>query len=222
MLFPINVILVDDNINIRSGLKLLLSDNPDYSLNDAGFSEVFKHIKNELTIAIIRLEQREYSKIMTIISDIHKDYPAVSILILAYSSEDPQVLMALKAGARGCLLKDSTFDDLKRAIQELAEGNVFIPSIISTKLIQKLSGPYDWEKNDNSLTLSTQQLRVLKLISLGYSSEEIAKALFISKRTVDMHTYKLFRRLNVSSRTQAIQVAMRSGLIDNFEEIETT
>jgi DNA-binding NarL/FixJ family response regulator len=211
----INIILIDDNIITRSALKQLLLQTSDFKVvNEGGFVDITQVVNHAPCVVILRFEQKDCSKLMTLISDVRKNNPSSQILILAQSSDDPMVMWALKSGVKGCLVNESTLQDLENAIKELANGSVFIPSSISRRLIQKLSDPSDRDGDGNPIVLPTQQLRVLKLICRGLSNEEIAHSLTISKRTVDMHTYKLFKRLNVSSRTQAIHVAMQSGLVD--------
>lgn len=141
-----------------------------------------------------------------------QEVPATQFLILARSEDDQNMLQALRFGALGCLVNDSSPQDLVDSIYELARGGSYLPSQVGKKLIQKISNPGLKESLQGLLT--QRQLQVLKLISQGYTNQEIAEAMVISKRTVEMHTYRLFRRLKVSNRGQAIQLAIRIGMVE--------
>ena len=123
----------------------------------------------------------------------------------------------MKLGAMGCLLCDSSTEDLVESIREIGKGGVHLPPQISRRLLKKISNSGD-ENSHDVVPLSHQQMRVLKYISSGYANKEIAKKMVISIRTVEMHTFRLYKRLNVKSRTQAILAAVQMGIIE-LEEI---
>jgi two-component system, NarL family, response regulator len=126
------------------------------------------------------------------------------------------MLQALRSGALGCLTGDSSVEELLESIYELARGGSYLPSPVGKKLIQGISVSNG--KSDNGGTsLTPHQFRVLKYICHGYTNLEIARAMVISKRTVEMHTYRLFKHLGVTNRSQAIQIAMCKGLVDTSE-----
>jgi DNA-binding NarL/FixJ family response regulator len=214
----IKIAIVDDNITIRSGLRMLVSNLKNVSLvREAGFSESFNFIANEPEIVLFRLEQKENQKILSFIRKFHEKYPSIRLLILAHSCNDPFILQSFKAGVKGCLLKESSLVDLEFAIREIYKGNMIIPSLLKEKLVNHIPLIEDDDEDDlgSSDGLSGQQARVLRLMAHGCSNGEIAEKLFISKRTVDMHAYRLFKRLNVSSRKEAVKVALEQGLIDS-------
>jgi DNA-binding NarL/FixJ family response regulator len=216
----IRIAIIDDNITIRSGLRLLLSRIQDiYITCEAGYAEALRVIADAPEIILLRLEPKESQKILALVNHIRQSNPMIKVLALAYSSSDPLVLRCLKAGVPGCLVKESSLQDLEMAIREVAAGRMYIPVAVTTHMVQDLPEILGSDTQEVPL-LPGQQLKVLKLISQGYSNEEIARRLFISKRTVDMHAYRLFKRLNVTSRTQAIQAALQIGLIDIQSPVE--
>lgn len=211
---PIKVAIVDDHVTIRSGLRMLVSKMSSVHLvKEAGFSESFDLVSTDPEIVLFRLEQKENQKILGLIKKFHERYPSIRILVLAHSSHDPFILQSFKAGVQGCLLKEASLVDLEAAIREVSRGNMIIPAYLKDKVVQPLPVSSDEDNLNLSDGLPGQQARVLKLMSKGLSNGEIADKMFISKRTVDMHVYRLFKRLNVTSRKEAVRVAVETGLI---------
>ncbi len=215
MVKNIQAAIIDDNITVRSGLCLLISEIPGIEIiGHGGYLEAVMLANRGPHVLLIRLEQKESQRIRACVTNILQSCPTVRLLILAHAYDDPNIQWAFKMGARGCLLKESSVEDVEAAMREIARGNIYIPSRLVSILRATGQTPPAPETQTISIHLPGQQLRVLRLISQGYSNGEIARILFISKRTVEMHAYRLFKRLNVSCRTQAVQVALRFGLID--------
>jgi len=151
-----------------------------------------------------------------LILNILQNSPETHILLVANTAEDKHVMGAFRQGATGCLLANSPVEELYQSIRSLAEGGSYLPPMVGLKLIQKYNHT-DRLKPQNPPILSTQQILVLRYISNGLTNQEIADILVISKRTVEMHVYKIFKKLKVSNRTQAIQAGLREGIIDVYD-----
>jgi NarL family two-component system response regulator LiaR len=143
------------------------------------------------------------------IRQIRADNPNARILVLTSFAEDDQVFAAVKSGALGYLLKDSSPDDLLRAIREVHLGEPSLQPNIARKLLREISRPVDRELSDEPLT--DREVEVLKLIARGFSNQEIANDLVISEGTVRFHVSNILDKLHLSNRTQAALFALREG-----------
>lgn len=209
------VAIIDDHRILRTALRRMVAQIPGVEIvGDGDCAQIFQLLHRRSAILLWHFEPKEAQAALMWVDRILQEFPSIPILLLVHACEDAYIQRALKNGVRGCLGCASSLQDLETALWEVAHGNVYLPPSLSAG-----SSPLSASKNELAfpeppVDLPDQQLRVLKLISQGYSNAEIARSLFISKRTVEMHTYRLFKRLNVSSRTQAVQIALRLGMID--------
>jgi len=141
------------------------------------------------------------------IREIMQHSPEVRILVLTSFGEEARVSAAVKAGALGYLLKDSSPDELFHAIRSVFQGNLSLPQNLALKLMEELQRPPEH-------VLTERELDVLKGIARGLSNQEIARRLSIGTTTVRTHVSSLLSKLGVSNRTQAALYAMEHGLIE--------
>lgn len=211
----INVVVIDSHRIIREGICSLLEKSGCISVVEAidgpDATQRVDHLKPH--IVLVNLVSNRTPETLETIRQIRQSSPATLVLILAHSENDQHLLQTLKLGAMGCLLCDSSTEDLVESIREIGRGGAHLPSQISRRLLKRISNSGE-ENNHDGVQLSHQQLRVLKYISCGYSNKQIAEKILVSTRTVEMHTYQLYKRLNVKSRTQAILMAVQMGIID--------
>jgi NarL family two-component system response regulator LiaR len=137
--------------------------------------------------------------------------PDARILVLTSFGEDAKVSAAIRAGAMGFLLKDSSVDDLAHAIRSVYRGNLSLPQGLALKLMTGLLG----READGAPTeeLTKRELDVLKCLAQGMSNAEIAEALSVSVPTVHSHVHSVLGKLNLTSRTQAALYAVEIGLV---------
>jgi NarL family two-component system response regulator LiaR len=138
---------------------------------------------------------------------IKQDNPNARILVLTSFGERDQVSVAIRAGALGYLLKDSTPDDLFHAIRSVYRGNLVIPQALAIELMQ----PQPAEAMPSQLT--ERETDVLRMLARGQSNKEIARNLSISTTTVRSHVSNILMKLHVSNRTQAVLVAQEQHLL---------
>lgn len=214
----IEVVIVDNHKIIREGIRSLLEKSERISVLDAvGYSDAARVVADSKPrIGLLNLVTNGSPEVLLTIHDILESSPETLILILADLANGRNLVRALKMGALGCLLRESGYDELIESICELSGGGAYLPPQISRRLLERMSNT---NRDNGIIFLSPQQSKVLKLISRGYTNKEIAQMLVISKRTVEMHTYKLYKRLLVTNRTQAIQMAIKMGLIE-LEDIQ--
>ena len=138
------------------------------------------------------------------IEAIRKKFGDARIIVLTTYDGDENIYRALKAGARGYLLKDSGKDDLLSAIRAVHEGRSYVPPEIATRLVTRTQA---------GAPLTRREIEVLQLMAEGKSNKEIGAALFISEGTVKTHVNSIHEKLGVSDRTEAVIVALKRGII---------
>ena len=147
---------------------------------------------------------------LAIIREIRARGLATRILMLTSFADDEMVFAAIKSGALGYLLKDSSPQDLLQAIRTVARGESSLTPSIALKLIQELNRPSPLPPTADPLT--ERELIVLKLVAQGLSNHEIAQRLTISERTAGSHVSNILDKLHVANRTQAALYALREGI----------
>ena len=141
--------------------------------------------------------------------------PKTRILVLTSFAADDKVFPAIKAGATGYLLKDSSPDELMRAIRQVHRGEPSLHPTIARKLLQEITRPTELKPAPEALT--AREMMVLRLIAQGLSNQEIADRISVSEPTVRAHVSRILGKLHLASRTQAALYAVREGLADEDE-----
>jgi two-component system, NarL family, response regulator LiaR len=209
----IRILIADDHAVVREGLRALLATEPGMELvGEAADGEAAVGLYSSLQpdIALLDLMMPRMDGI-TAIHEIKRQYPGARILVLTSFAEDDQVFPAIKAGALGYLLKDSSPQELLQAIREVHRGESFLAPAIARRLIQEINRPSDLPQAHDPL--SQRELEVLELISRGLSNQEIADRLVISERTVRNHVGNILGKLHLANRTQAALYALEKGLV---------
>jgi NarL family two-component system response regulator LiaR len=144
------------------------------------------------------------------IEEIKHENPAARIVVLTSYSEDDKVFAAIKAGAMGYLLKETSTQDLLQAIRDVYRGESSLHPAIARKLIRELNRPSTLPPSDEPLT--EREAEVLILVARGLSNQDIANHLVISERTVRTHVSNILGKLHLANRTQAALYALKEGL----------
>jgi NarL family two-component system response regulator LiaR len=150
------------------------------------------------------------------IIEIKKEYPDARILVLTSFAEEEKVFSAIKAGALGYLLKDTSPEQLLQAIHDVYRGESSLHPTIALKLIRELRQPSSLPPTNDPLT--EREVEVVKLVAQGYTNQENADTLFISERTVGNHIGSMLSKLHLANRTQVALYALREGLASLDEE----
>jgi len=208
----IRVLIADDHPLIREGLRGLLAAEPDLELvGEAadGSEAVEKTDQLRPDVILLDLVMPVKSGIEAIIEIKEKD-PVARILVLTSFADDEQLFPALRAGALGYLLKDSSPQDLLRAIRSVYRGESSLHPAIARRLVLQFSQPVVDSSPENPLT--QREVEVLKLVAEGLSNQNIADDLVVSERTVGKHVGNILEKLHLANRTQAALYALREGL----------
>lgn len=209
----IEIIIADDHMMIREGLKQLLElDGTMKVIAEANDGEeclnlLNKRIHPDIFLLDINMPKKNGIEVLEYIK---QNKIPVKVLILTVHNEVEYLLKAVDIGIDGYLLKDSSYDELKEAIDVVISGNTYIqPSLLPALNESMEDYALDKEKIE---CLTKRELDVLRLISEGCSNKKISDGLSISERTVKNHISHIFRKIGVEDRTQAAVFAIRNKI----------
>jgi two-component system response regulator NreC len=211
---PIRVLIADDHTIVRSGVRLLLENEPDIevvgeALDGAQAVEMVSALQPELVLMDIAMPVMDG---LEATCRIKTSFPQVQVLILTMHRSDEYFFEILKAGASGYLLKAADTSDLVKAIRVVHSGEVFLYPSMAKKLLQEYVNQTPAE-NQFGPHLSPREKEILRLIVEGYSNKEITEKLVLSPSTVYTHSSNLMTKLGLNHRHELIQYARKNGLI---------
>jgi DNA-binding NarL/FixJ family response regulator len=211
---PIHVLIADDHPMFRFGLRTVILAEPDLELageveNGVDAVELVRALQPE--VALLDLNMPELDGIGAT-ARIANESPHTAILILTMQEDDESVLAAIRAGARGYIVKGSGGEEIVRAIRGVAAGEVIFGSSVASRVLAALQSQTDSVPDRPFRELTRREYEVLQLLAQGQSNHAIADRLFLSEKTVRNHLSLIFDKLGVNSRAEAIVLAHRSGL----------
>jgi DNA-binding NarL/FixJ family response regulator len=199
------VLIADDHVTVREGLAAIIGRQPDMTIvaqaaNGREAVDLWQQHQPDVVLLDLRMPMLDG---VGAINEIRERCPDARIVVLTTFDSDHELLRAIKAGAKGYLLKDAQREELLECIRKVHAGGTYIQSSLTDKLAAVVS----------SKELTERELHVLRLLALGKSNRQIGADLYISETTVKSHLRSIFTKLNVLSRTEAIAVASRLGLV---------
>jgi two-component system NarL family response regulator len=202
---PIRVLVADDHVTVREGLAAIIGRQPDMTVtgeaaNGREVVDLWRERRPDVTLIDLRMPVLDG---VGAIAEIRRADPSARIIVLTTFDTDNDIARAVSAGAKGYLLKDAPREELLDCIRRVNAGETCIPASVVAKLAANLTTD----------PLTVRELNVLNLLAQGRSNKEIAMKLYISETTVKSHLRSIFTKLNVLSRTEAISVASRRGLV---------
>ena len=211
---PIRVLIADDHPVFRDGLRVLLDATPDTTLvgEAASGDEVVGQAATLAPDVILMDLKMPGLNGIEATRRIVQASPHIGVLVITMFEDDDSVFAALRAGARGYLLKSANPDDLVRAIRVVHGGEAIFGPPIARRLMQYFAAPRPALPAALFPALSAREREVLHLLAQGRSNEAIAEQLFLSLKTVRNHVSNIFSKLQVADRAQAIVRAREAGL----------
>jgi NarL family two-component system response regulator LiaR len=209
----IRILIADDHAVVREGLRLLINSEPGMEVVGQaadGLEAVLGALTLQPDVILLDLVMPRKDGIEAI-GEIIQENPKAHILVLTSFAEDDKVFPAIKAGALGYLLKDSSPQELLQAIRDTYHGESSLHPTIARKLIRELSQPSNLPPAAEPLT--EREVEVLKWVAQGLPNQEIAEKLALSERTVRSHVSNILGKLHLANRTQAALYAVREGLL---------
>lgn len=212
------VVIAEDHAILREGLKSLLISNSNMNFEIVGEAEdgreaikCVERLKPDLIIMDLSMPKMNGMEAIREIKRISKE---IKIVVLTVHKNEEYILASFKAGADGYVLKDSSYNELMMAIQNVLKGKRFISPEISEKVLEgyiegreRLKEKTSWE------TLTPREREILKLIAEGYKNKEIAEELCISVKTVEKHRSNIMEKLNLHNAQALTTFAIEKGLV---------
>lgn len=205
MTAPARVLLVDDHSLLRTGVANIINQEPDLEVvaeaaNGLDAIDAFQLHHPDVVLMDLRMPVMEGVEAVKRLREID---PQVKVVVLTTYDADEDIARALQAGAKAYILKDVAADALIAGIRDVLAGKTYIAPAAAAKLAERVT----------QVQLTPRELSALRLLANGQSNKEIAVSLDISERTVKSHLAHLFEKLGVTSRTEAVRVATRRGLV---------
>jgi DNA-binding NarL/FixJ family response regulator len=213
----IRVLVVDDQELFRRGLTMLLNVETDIEVvgeaaDGASAVQLATDMAPDVVLMDVRMPKQTGIEACTAIKDAA---PNARIIMLTVSDEEADLYEAVKNGASGYLLKDSSIDEVAQAVRVVADGQSLISPSMAIKLLDEFK---QMSRTDRSSVptprLTDRELEVLRLVAQGLNNREIAKQLFISENTVKNHVRNILEKLQLHSRMEAVMYAVREKLLD--------
>lgn len=200
-----SVLVVDDHALLRTGVANIISQEPTLRVvaeaaNGLEAVEAYQRYRPDVTLLDLRMPVMEG---VEAVRQIRLRDPQAKVIVLTTYDADEDITRALKAGAKAYVLKDISADGLIACIRDVLAGKTYLAPAAAAKLAEGVT----------RVQLTPRELATLRLMADGKSNKEIANALGISERTVKTHLGHLFEKLGVTSRTEAVKVASRRGLV---------
>ncbi|WP_167736406.1 response regulator transcription factor [Nocardioides sp. 1609] len=214
---PIRVLVVDDQQLFRRGLTMLLAVEPGLEVvGEAGDgvegTQLAETAAPDVVLLDVRMPKRSGIEACRAIKE---SVPTAKIIMLTVSDEEADLYEAVKSGASGYLLKDSSIEEVAQAIRVVADGQSLISPSMAIKLIDEFKQMSRPERETGpALRLTERELDVLRLVAQGHSNKEIAARLFISENTVKNHVRNMLEKLQLHSRMEAVMYAVRENLLE--------
>jgi len=208
----IRVLIVDDHTVVRDGLQALITAEPGMQVVGSaadGVEAVSMARELKPDVILLDLVMPRMDGVQTIL-EIKKDNPEARILVLTSFAENHQVFSAIKSGAMGYLMKDTSSEELIQAIRDTFNYQPAMQPKIARQLMQDIQSQDS--KPGSEMALTEREIEILQLVALGKTNQEIADDLVLSERTVRTHITNILAKLGLSNRTQAALYALREGI----------
>jgi DNA-binding NarL/FixJ family response regulator len=205
----IRILVADDHPMLREGLVAVLGTQPDFEVvGEAGDGDEVARLARRLRPDVILLDlEMPGTDGVAALQALQEDGSEARAVVFTAYDNDERVLGALRAGARGYLLKGAARTEIFSAIRAVYAGGSMLPPSVTGRLLRRLDSP-------DPTDLTSRELEVLSLVARGLSNREISARLFITERTVKFHVGSILGKLEATNRTEAARIATRRGLVE--------
>ena len=206
----IRLVVVDDHPIVRQGLVGVLEDEADLEVVGAFGSarEALDHVRRlQPDVVLLDLEMPDLDGVAAIPEFLATRGDLAILVFTAYDTEE-RVLGAIRAGARGYLLKGASSEDIARAVRQVHAGGSYLEPRVAARVMAQMQTP-----RRSSTALSGREREVLRLVAEGLPTKQIARSLTITERTVKFHVNSIFHKLGAENRAQAVALAAQRGLL---------
>jgi DNA-binding NarL/FixJ family response regulator len=210
---PIRVLIVDDHAVVRSGIRLLLSQEADLEpVGEAGTGReaVFRARALKPDVILLDVVMPDQTGLDVLPTLVH-EHPDARVLLLSMQDDPRYVQEAFAAGASGYVLKEAADAEVVEAIREVAKGNRYVNAQLGARIVAAAA---EAERRAEADPLSDREREVLRLLALGHTNQEIAKQLYISVRTAETHRSHIMQKLRLKTRADLVRYALAQGLLE--------
>jgi two-component system, NarL family, response regulator LiaR len=213
----IHIIVADDHPVVRDGLVAMINTQPDFMVIgecDNGHQLIQLVQVLDPDVILLDLEMPEMDGVEAL-KRLREIKPEMKVLVFTAYDTDERILGAVRAGAKGYLLKGSPREDIFKAIRILSQGGSTLEPVVASKLLQYVTSDQPARPDNTQFTsLTGREMEVLHLLARGLTNKEIAAQLVVTERTVKFHVSSILRKLGAGNRTEAVHLAVNSGLIE--------
>ncbi len=211
----IRVLIADDHLVVREGLRLILGISREFELvGEAGDGTTAVKMAGELKPDVVLMDLRMPGMDgLEAIEHIHTQWPQIAVVILTTYNEDDLMIRGLRAGARGYLLKDTSREALLDAVRAAARGETLLQPDIMARVLSHVEPAMTRSKPHDEIGLTEREIQVLKGVANGERNKEIAARLNIAERTVKAYLDSIYNKLGVDSRAAAVSLATQRGIL---------
>ena len=210
-----NLMIVDDHLLIRAGMKLLLKNTSAYTVTaeaESGEEALRLLAVQPIDLVIMDISMPGMGG-LACIREIRARYPAVKILVLSMHEDEEYIYKAMQYGAMGYLPKTSADNELFDALQALSRGRRYLSPNAQQSLMDIMFRPAEEAADDPRSVLTAREREVFDELIHGYTITEIAERLHLSVKTVDTHKSHIYAKLNCRRRSELVSLALRNGLL---------
>jgi two-component system response regulator NreC len=214
----LKIIIADDHAVVRSGFMHILNYQDDMEVVATAadgleaYEQVAKH-RPDILLMDLSMPPGESGLIAT--GKINEDFPETKVVILTMHDDEEYLFHVLKNGASGYVLKNSPDEELLSALRTVYDGGTYIHPSMATSLVRQfVKKDFDEAETDPYKILSRREIEVLPLVAKGYGNKEIAEMLYISVKTVEAHKSKIMEKLNLKSRPELVEYALRKKFLN--------
>ena len=212
----IRVLMADDHVIFRQGVRKLLEEEDDISIvgEAANGNEcvlMMAKVKPDILLLDLNMPDKDG---LTVLEELNFDSLPTQVIVLTATEDDREAVRAMRLGARGIVLKQSASDLLVKSIRRVYGGEIWLDNRITAEVIKAFAKSSDGEARRDKPLLSDRESQIMRLVAQGQRNKEIGQNLFISEQTVKNHVHNIFDKLGVSDRLELALYAIHHHLIE--------